>query len=62
MSLTPCSAVLSVPSNDGRMTGVRSLERSAQEDTLLVLFNTAISNLVREPHLCVILATEFMLH
>ena len=44
------------------MTGVRSLERSAQEDTLLVLFNTAISNLVREPHLCVILATEFMLH
>ncbi len=28
------------------MTGVHSLERSAQEDTLLVLFNTAISNLV----------------
>jgi hypothetical protein len=27
-------------------TGVHSLERSAQEDTLLVLFNTAISNLV----------------
>ena len=26
--------------------GVHSLERSAQEDTLLVLFNTAISNLV----------------
>jgi hypothetical protein len=30
-------------------TGVHSLERSAQEDTLLVLFNTAISNLVRKP-------------
>ena len=29
-----------------RMIGVHSLERSAQEDTLLVLFNTAISNLV----------------
>lgn len=28
------------------MTGVDSLERSPQEDTLLVLFNTAISNLV----------------
>ncbi len=28
------------------MTGVHSLERSVQEDTLLVLFNTAISNLV----------------
>ena len=28
------------------MTGVHSLERSAQEDTLLVLFNTALSNLV----------------
>ena len=27
-------------------TGVHSIERSAQEDTLLVLFNTAISNLV----------------
>ena len=27
--------------------GVHSIERSAQEDTLLVLFNTAISNLVR---------------
>ena len=31
-----------------QMTGVHSLERSAQEDTLLVLFNTAISNLVSE--------------
>ena len=29
-----------------RIIGVHSLERSAQEDTLLVLFNTAISNLV----------------
>ena len=28
--------------------GVHSIERSAQEDTLLVLFNTAISNLVSE--------------
>jgi hypothetical protein len=28
-------------------TGIYSLERSAQEDTLLILFNTAISNLVR---------------
>jgi len=27
--------------------GVHSIERSAQEDTLLVLFNTAVSNLVR---------------
>ena len=39
--------ICSVPSEDGRKTGVHSLERSAQEDTLLVLFNTAISNLVR---------------
>jgi len=28
--------------------GVDSIERSLQEDTLLVLFNTAISNLVRD--------------
>lgn len=28
------------------LSGVHSIERSAQEDTLLVLFNTAISNLV----------------
>ena len=27
--------------------GVDSVERSPQEDTLLVLFNTALSNLVR---------------
>ena len=32
------------------MIGVHSLERSAQEDTLLVLFNTAISNLVSKLH------------
>jgi hypothetical protein len=31
-----------------QMPGVHSLERSAQEDTLLVLFNTAISNLVSD--------------
>ena len=28
------------------MIGVHRLDRSTQEDTLLVLFNTAISNLV----------------
>jgi hypothetical protein len=40
-----------------KTTGVHSLERSAQEDTLLVLFNTAISNLVSEsPYSTVILA------
>ncbi len=33
-------------------TGVYSLERSAQEDTLFVLFNTAISNLVSKQLLC----------
>ena len=32
--------------SNSRTTGVHSLERSPQEDTLLVLFNTAISNLV----------------
>ena len=32
--------------NYHEFSGVHSLERSAQEDTLLVLFNTAISNLV----------------
>jgi hypothetical protein len=48
VSLTPLLEVLLTPSEDGRTTGVHSLERSAQEDTLLVLFNTAISNLVRE--------------
>jgi hypothetical protein len=39
----------------GKTTGVHSLERSAQEDTLLVLFNTAISNLVRNSRRCVII-------
>jgi hypothetical protein len=29
-----------------RLPGVDSVERSPQEDTLLILFNTAISNLV----------------
>ena len=47
MSSTPRIASLST-SDDGQTTGVHSLERSAQEDTLLVLFNTAISNLVRK--------------
>jgi len=37
-----------VPSEYLHAIGVHSLERSAQEDTLLVLFNTAISNLVRK--------------
>ena len=41
-------------SDNGQTIGVHSLERSAQEDTLLVLFNTAISNLVRNQHRCVI--------
>ena len=30
-----------------QISGVDSVERSPQEDTLLVLFNTALSNLVR---------------
>ena len=55
VSPTLLIAVLLVPSEDVRMTGVHSLERSAQENTLLVLFNTAISNLVREPRYCVII-------
>lgn len=29
--------------------GVHSIERSAQEDSLLVLFNAALSNMVRLP-------------
>jgi len=41
-------------SEDRQTTGVHSLERSAQDDMLLVLFNTAISNLVRNPHCCVV--------
>ena len=36
-----------ISNGNGKTTGEHSLERSAQEDTLLVLFNTAISNLVR---------------
>jgi hypothetical protein len=32
------------------LAGVNSVERSPQEDTLLVLFNTAISNLVSTSH------------
>ena len=50
-------SIRSGSSEDGQTTGVHSLERSAQEDTLLVLFNTAISNLVREPHHSIIVAT-----
>ena len=44
-----------------KQTGVHSLERSAQEDTLLVLFNTAISNLVREPPYSVVILVYWML-
>ncbi|KAI0751604.1 hypothetical protein C8Q80DRAFT_1158354 [Daedaleopsis nitida] len=43
MSVTPTEEVLIVALD---FEGVHSVERSAQEDTLLVLFNTAISNLV----------------
>ncbi|KAG2130165.1 uncharacterized protein EDB93DRAFT_1181059 [Suillus bovinus] len=43
MSVTPTQDVLVVALD---FEGVHSIERSAQEDTLLVLFNTAISNLV----------------
>jgi len=43
MSVSPTDDALIVALN---FEGVYSLERSAQEDTLLVLFNTAISNLV----------------
>ncbi|KAN0134237.1 hypothetical protein V8E53_008009, partial [Lactarius tabidus] len=43
MSVSPTKDALIVALD---FEGVRSLERSAQEDTLLVLFNTAISNLV----------------
>ena len=63
MSVTPTDEALIValdfegrfdPSHTSRnlsindLIGVDSIERSRQEDTLLVLFNTAISNLVRE--------------
>ncbi|KAF7356382.1 VWFA domain-containing protein [Mycena venus] len=43
MSVTPTENALIVALD---FEGVHSIERSAQEDTLLVLFNTAISNLV----------------
>ncbi|KAG1815337.1 hypothetical protein EV424DRAFT_1628266, partial [Suillus variegatus] len=43
MSVTPTKDALIVALD---FEGVHSIERSAQEDTLLVLFNTAISNLV----------------
>ncbi|KIJ07204.1 hypothetical protein PAXINDRAFT_19596 [Paxillus involutus ATCC 200175] len=43
MSVTPTQGALIVALN---FEGVHSIERSAQEDTLLVLFNTAISDLV----------------
>ncbi|PPQ72320.1 hypothetical protein CVT26_007277 [Gymnopilus dilepis] len=43
MSVTPTDEALIVALD---FEGVHSIERSAQEDTLLVLFNTAISNLV----------------
>ncbi|KAJ7931787.1 hypothetical protein B0H13DRAFT_2227876 [Mycena leptocephala] len=43
MSVTPTDDALVVALD---FEGVHSIERSAQEDTLLVLFNTAISNLV----------------
>ncbi|KAJ7491893.1 hypothetical protein FB451DRAFT_510870 [Mycena latifolia] len=43
MSVTPTNSALIVALD---FEGVHSIERSAQEDTFLVLFNTAISNLV----------------
>ncbi|KAI0774120.1 hypothetical protein C8Q74DRAFT_810377 [Fomes fomentarius] len=43
MSVTPTREALIVALD---FEGVHSIERSAQEDTLLVLFNTAVSNLV----------------
>ncbi|KAF9525383.1 hypothetical protein CPB83DRAFT_772200, partial [Crepidotus variabilis] len=43
MSITPTDDALLVALD---FEGVHSIERSAQEDTLLVLFNTAVSNLV----------------
>ena len=52
--LTTLVEIRLTSSEDGQTKGVHSLERSAQEDTLLVLFNTAISNLVRNLHRFVI--------
>ncbi|KAG1818857.1 hypothetical protein EV424DRAFT_1619340 [Suillus variegatus] len=47
MSVTPTKDALVVALDfEGMRDSVHSIERSAQEDTLLVLFNTAISNLV----------------
>ena len=43
MSCTPTTEALIISLD---FEGVRSIERTAQEDTLLVLFNTAISNMV----------------
>ncbi|KAF9064891.1 hypothetical protein BDP27DRAFT_1467712 [Rhodocollybia butyracea] len=43
MSVTPTDSALIVALD---FEGVHSIERSAQEDALLVLFNTAISNLI----------------
>ncbi|KIK55622.1 hypothetical protein GYMLUDRAFT_76385 [Collybiopsis luxurians FD-317 M1] len=43
MSVTPTESALIVALD---FEGVHSIERSLQEDTLLVLFNTAISNLI----------------
>ncbi|KAF5337682.1 hypothetical protein D9757_014271 [Collybiopsis confluens] len=43
MSVTPTDSALIVALD---FEGVHSIERSLQEDTLLVLFNTAISNLI----------------
>jgi hypothetical protein len=42
------------------LLGVHSIERSAQEDTLLVLFNTAISNLVCIPPFTHIPSKDFV--
>ena len=43
MSCTPTSDSLIVALD---FEGVQSIERSAQEDSFLVLFNTAISNMI----------------
>jgi hypothetical protein len=61
VSSTPFIERRSVSSENGQTTGVHSLERSAQEDTLLVLFNTAISNLVRYPRRCVVVTAQLTL-
>ena len=58
MSLTPTPDTLIVSLD---FEGVHSIERSAQEDMLLVLFNTAISNLVRTDWFYVWLSLMFVL-